>query len=243
MKKIKGFSGLIKLFFRLVMSMIYHYQYLNDDLENNFMVCKKICKMIVRSAHIDLLVHNQESIPRDKTFLMVPNHRCFFDVVFLLASIEQPISFVAAKELWSYPVLRRYLTAIECIPLDRYTKNLAKLKSNITQIQTSLSKNNLVMFPEGKCSYESEEMGEFKKGGFMGVVGMDIYLVPAFIKIGEFKNIGKKWMIPSGQVEIYIGDSFLPKDVSDKRIQAQEMASYAKKRVQLLQEQARRKKE
>ncbi len=184
MRKIGEFLGLVRLFFRLVLSMLHNHKYLNDDLENNFLICKKICRKIVRSAYIKLTVYGQENIPDNKPFLLVPNHRCFFDVVFLLAGLDRPVSFVAAKELWSYPILRTYLSAIYCIPLDRYTTDLAKLKGNITQIQEALSRHNLVMFPEGECSYEREEMGEFKKGGFMGVVGWTSILCPPLLRLG-----------------------------------------------------------
>jgi 1-acyl-sn-glycerol-3-phosphate acyltransferase len=238
MTKIRSFFGLAELFFRLVFSMIHNYRYLNEDLENNFMVCKKICRNVVKSAHINLKIQGQKKIPTDKPFMLVPNHRCFFDVVFLLAALDCPVSFVAAKELWNYPVLRKYLSAIYCIPLDRYTKDLARMKNNISQIQDALSKHNLVMFPEGECSYDREEMREFKKGGFMGVLGMDINIVPAFIKIGEFRHIGRKWMIPRGDVSICVGDSFQVHEVSDKRVQASELASYAQECVRRLQEEA-----
>ena len=78
MKKLKDFLGLIRLFFTLVLSMIYHFHNLNDDLENNFMICKKICKRVIKTAKIDLHIYDQESLPADKHFLLVPNHRCFF---------------------------------------------------------------------------------------------------------------------------------------------------------------------
>lgn len=238
MKKLKDFLGLIRLFFTLVLSMIYHFHNLNDDLENNFMICKKICKRVIKMAKIDLHIYDQESIPADKHFLLVPNHRCFFDVVFLLAAVDRPISFVAARELWSYPILRRYLSSIHCIPLDRYTQNLAKLKSNITQIKEAVSQTNLVMFPESKCSYYQREMNPFKKGGFMGVIGTDIYIVPAYLEIHKIKHLGKKWLIPQEKVSIYVGKAFEIHEISDKRVQASELAVYCQKKVKELQDKA-----
>ena len=236
MRNIRDFLGLVRLFLKLVFSMLHNYRYLNDDLENNFLVCKRICKKIVRTAHIKLHIYGKEKIPAGKTFLLVPNHRCFFDVVFLLAEIDRPVSFVAAKELWAYPILRTYLSAIYCIPLDRFTTDLTKLKGNITQIQKALTKHNLVMFPEGECSYEKEEMHEFKKGGFMGVVGMDVELVPAYIKIGQFRNIGRKWMIPVGEVSIFIGEPTHVNEISDKRVLAAHLAQFAQRQVEALRD-------
>ncbi len=71
----------------------------------------------------------------------------------------------------------------------------------------------------------------------MGISGLNMEIVPAFIKIGQIRNIGR-WMIPVGEVGIYIGDPFRVEDVSTKRMQAGEIASYAQKRVLELQEMA-----
>lgn len=237
MKKLKDILGMLRLFFRLVYELIKNYRSLTDDLEHNFFICKKICKKIVRSANIQLSTYAQENLPTDQTFLLVPNHRCFFDVVFLLAESEQPISFVAAKELYNYPLLHRYLKSIHCICLDRYTKDITKLKASIAEIRGALSDHNLVLFPEGECSYHNKRMNKFKKGGFMGISGLNMQIVPAFIKIDRIRNIGR-WMIPVGEVGIYIGDPFRVEEVSTKRMQAGEIASYAQKRVLELQEKA-----
>ncbi len=231
MKRTVGFFKLIKLFFQLVYLMLRHHSKLDNNFENNYMHCQMICKSILNSAGVHATIIGREKILTDKPFLLVPNHRCFFDVVLLMAVMEQPMSFVAAKELWSYPVLRDYLSAICCIPLDRYAKNLIRIKNNISEIQKSLSERSLVMFPEGECSYEREDMKPFKKGGFMGVTGMDVYIIPAYIKIDSFQRIGRKWMIPQGNVQIFLGNAFEPGEIADKRAKAGKLAAYAQRRV------------
>lgn len=233
MKKIRDSARMVCLFVRLVFEMLRNYPALNDDLKNNFLVCKKICNKVVRSAKINLTIEHQEKIPDDKPFLMVSNHRCFFDVVFLLASLDYAVSFVAAEELWHYPILRKYLDSIKCIALDRYAKDVAKIKSGITDMKHALAGGNVVLFPEGECSYYDEEMQPFKKGGFLGVMGMDINLVPAFIRIHEIRNIGR-WMIPQGDVLVEIGESFTPYSMGDGK-RAAEMAEYAQAKVKEMQ--------
>ncbi len=235
MKKIRDILGMLRLFFRLVYELIKNYRSLTDELEHNFLICKKICTKIVRSANIRLSTYEQENLPTDRPYLLVPNHRCFFDVVFLLAASEQPISFVAAKELFNYPLLHHYLNSIQCICLDRYTKDITKLKNSIAEIRGALSDHNLVLFPDGECSYHHRRMNKFKKGGFMGISGLNMEIVPAFIKIDRIRNIGR-WMIPVGEVGIHIGDPFRVEDVSTKRMQAGEIAAYSQERVLELQE-------
>ena len=101
-----------------------------------------------------------------KTFCLCQTTVDFFDVVFLLATIEDTISFVAAKELWHYPILSRYLDSIGCVALERGAKKLETIKSNIVSMHQALAKGNLVLFPEGECSYYDEQMHKFRKGGF-----------------------------------------------------------------------------
>lgn len=230
MKKIRDGFRMVCLFIRLVYEMLKNYFLLNDDLQNNFQICKKICKKIVKSAKIELSVQNPEYLLAEKPFLLVSNHRCFFDVVFLLAAVEQPISFVAAKELFSYPVLRKYLASIRCVMLDRYTKDFSKIRDSITDMKTALSERNLVLFPEGECSYYDTRMRKFKKGGFLCVAELDACVVPAYIRINKMHNIGR-WMIPEGEVSVCFGRGFYPKELSGKRKQAAELADYAQQKV------------
>ncbi len=226
-----------RLFVRLVWEMFRNRPKLNDDLENNFLICKKICQKVVRAAGIEMNVSYAERVPTDKKFLMVSNHRCFFDVVFLLACLEEPVSFVAAKELWHYPLLHRYLDSIFCIALDRNPSGVSDLKSDIMSMREALMQRNVVLFPEGECSYYEEKMQPFKKGGFLGITGMDVNIIPVFLKINEIHNIGR-WMIPKGEVAVYVGSAFQPEKVKERGNRAGRMAAYAQRRVEQLQREA-----
>lgn len=234
MKKIRNGVRLIRLFLRLVFEMIRNYPFLNHDLEHNFRICKKICKKIVKSARIRLQVSHEEYVPADEPFLLVSNHRCFFDVVFLLATMERAISFVAAKELWRYPILRKYLDSIGCVALDRGAKKMEELKESILSMHAALENGNLVLFPEGECSYHDYHMKRFKKGGFMGITNPMQKIVPVFLDVNTIYNIGR-WMIPQGEVSVIVGPSFTPSDLDGKRKTAGEIAAYAQEQVLLLQ--------
>lgn len=239
MKKLKDRVRMIRLFFRLVFEMLKNYPRLNHDLDHNFQICKKICQKILQSAKIQLHTFGSENLPGKDNFLLVSNHRCFFDVVFLLASIEETLSFVAAKELWNYPVLRKYLSSIKCVALDRYAQEMDKLKASISAMKSSLEMGNLVLFPEGECSYHDFHMRKFKKGGFLGLPSAEQRIVPVFLQMDRLRNIGR-WMIPQGDVSVYIGESFAPTEISGKRQTAGEIAAYAQQRIITMQEQFER---
>ena len=164
-----------------------------------------------------------------ENFLLVSNHRCFFDVVFLLAAIEDTISFVAAKELWHYPILSRYLDSIGCVALERGAKKTETIKSNIVSMHQALAKGNLVLFPEGECSYYDEQMHKFRKGGFIGLDAKQP-LVPVYMKPERLSSIGR-WIVPKGRVAVFIGSFFTPSEVEKGTPTAAKIADMARDKI------------
>ena len=177
MKMIGNGLRLIRVFFRLVFEMIRNYKKLNNDPDHNFLICKEICQKIVESAKIQLEIVQKEALPKLENFLLVSNHRCFFDVVFLLAAI-----------------LSRYLDSIGCVALERGAKKPETIKNNIVSMHQALAKGNLVLFPEGECSYYDEQMHKFRKGGFIGLDAKQP-IVPVYIKPERLSSIGR-WIVP-----------------------------------------------
>lgn len=53
-------------------------------------------------------------------------------------------------------------------------------KNNIVSMHQALAKGNLVLFPEGECSYYDEQMHKFRKGGFIGLDAKQP-IVPVYI--------------------------------------------------------------
>lgn len=239
MKTNRGTARMIKLFCRLVFEMLKNYPRLNSDVNHNFQICKSICKKVVRSANIQLHIKGKVTIPKEENFLLVSNHRCFFDVIFLIASLEQTIRFAAAKELWKYPILRKYLDALCCVPIDRFSKKMSTLQQSIMNMKKTLQNGNLVLFPEGECTYYDYHIRKFKKGGFLCLPSRSQYIVPAYLQIEHLSNIGR-WMIPQGDVFVYIGEGFCPEDVFEKRRSVGELAAYAQQCVLELQEKAKK---
>ena len=129
----------------------------------------------------------------------------------LLAAIEDTISFVAAKELWHYPILSRYLDSIGCVALERGAKKMETIKNNIVSMHQALAKGNLVLFPEGECSYYDEQMHKFRKGGFIGLDAKQP-IVPVYMKPERLSSIGR-WIVPKGRVAVFIGSFFTPSEV------------------------------
>ena len=52
MKKIRSWLKMIRLFFCLAYEMTANYFRLTEDLTHNYEICRRICRKIVKSAHI-----------------------------------------------------------------------------------------------------------------------------------------------------------------------------------------------
>ncbi len=203
---------------------------LNDDLENNRQICQQISNNLVKIANINLKTVNQGVIPKDERILVASNHQSFFDVFLLISALDRALPFAAAQELYKYPFLGKFISSINCIPIDRYTEDITKLKEQVNQIYMHLMSDSLILFPEGECSYEKNKIQEFKKGGFMKINQTDTTIIPTYIHLTDFNHISR-WFMPKNDVVVSFGTGFRPSDISDKKVSAKELASYTYEQV------------
>ena len=111
-----------------------------------------------------MLFRSLENIPSDRPVLFVGNHRGFFDVIISYTYIKGRAAYVAKKEIIKVPILRRWVTNIRCILLDR-SNTRAALKSILTGIEYIKDGTSLVIFPEGTRN-NGEGVLEFHAGSF-----------------------------------------------------------------------------
>lgn len=220
----------LKTFLLFIIELIKKYPNLNDDIENNRLVCKDISQNLLKITNINLKVLNKENIPEEDRILVASNHQSFFDVFLLIAALDKALPFAAAKELYKYPFLGNFISSIGCIPIDRYTEDITKLKEQVNNIYQHLMKDSLILFPEGECSYEKNQIQEFKKGGFMKINLTDATVIPTYIHLSQFNNIGR-WYIPTNDVIVSFGQGFKPSDISDKKVSAKQLALYTQEQV------------
>lgn len=234
MSKIIDNAKTATLWVDLIYEMIKNRFKLNEDIDNNYEICQKISRQVVEASNINLKVEGKENIPKDGSVLIASNHRSFFDILVLLASIDRTMSFVVAQELCKYPILKKYIESIECIPVNRNETDFAKVKKQLADMSEGLQKGGLILFPEGECNYFENEIGEFKKGGFMGVSSSNASIVPTYINVEKVKNLGR-WVIPVEQVTVTFGKSYKITDIAEKKLKADALAEYTRNKVLELQ--------
>ena len=203
---------------------------LNDDKENNYIVCQEVCKKLIESTNVEHMVIGKENIPKDEPILITSNHTSFYDIFLLVSIIDRYTTFAAAKELMKYPILNKYISSIDCVLIDRTTEDLKYMKEQLLKMENAIKSGGLILFPEGECSYFNGDIKEFKKGGFMAASKLDVKIVPTYINYTDIKKVGK-WFIPTKEVQVKFGNSFIPSKISDKRINAKFLSEYTREKV------------
>lgn len=202
----------------------------HNDPVHDYRVSQVVSNEIIDSARIDFEVEGKENVDVEEPILVTSNHVGFFDIAVLCSSIEKPLPFAAAKELMDNKIINQYIEAIGSVLIDRNTEDLKIMKKQLEDMEKAISTRGLILFPEGECSYGEGDIKEFKKGGFIAAKKHDTLIVPTYIDYKDFKRIGRL-IVPKKGVKVIFGESFKPSEITDKKMSAQELANYTRKKV------------
>ena len=118
-------------------------------------------KAILAAAGVKVKVRGLENIPSEPV-LFVGNHRSFFDIPVIYATVPNQTGFVAKKQIKKVPFLSWWMTCINCLFLDREDVKQA-LQMILAGIELIKNGTSVCIMPEGTRNYE-EEMLPFKDG-------------------------------------------------------------------------------
>ena len=113
--------------------------------------------------------------------MFVGNHRSYYDIPLLLASLDKPHGILAKEELEKIPLLNRWMKLLGCVFVQR-----DDLRASVRALNDATaiveSGKSFVIFPEG-TRYKGEEggAGEFKAGAFRIAVKTGAPVVPVAI--------------------------------------------------------------
>ena len=122
-----------------------------------------------------------ENIPKEGPCVFVGNHRSYYDIPLLLASLDKPHGILAKEELEKIPLLNRWMKLLGCVFVQR-----DDLRASVRALNDATaiveSGRSFVIFPEG-TRYKGEEggAGEFKNGAFRIAVKTGAPVVPVAI--------------------------------------------------------------
>ena len=136
---------------------------------------------ILKVTGVTLTVEGLENIPKEGPCVFVGNHRSYYDIPLLLASLDKPHGILAKEELEKIPLLNRWMKLLGCVFVKRDDiRASVKALNDATAIVES--GKSFVIFPEG-TRYKGEEggAGEFKAGAFRIAIKTGAPVVPVAI--------------------------------------------------------------
>ena len=208
----------------------YYKKFLDTDFVHNYRICQHLSEAIIDASRVNFKVEGEENVISDEPILVCSNHVAFFDIAALCYGINKPLPFAAAKELVKNPIISKYITSIDSVLINRDTEDLKLMKKQLEDMENAIKNTGLILFPEGECSYGKGEIKDFKKGGFIAAKKHDTLIVPAYINYKDFKRFGKL-VVPKKEVTVTFAEPFRASEITDKKINAQNLADYTRNKV------------
>ncbi len=128
-------------------------------------IVKAMFRYLLSVAGVEVTVKGAENIPADRAVLYVGNHRSYFDILVGYVTVPSLMGFVAKKEMLRYPLLKDWMSNVNCLFLDR--KNMKEgLKTILSGIEKVKHGISVWIFPEGTRNRNESvlDMLPFKEG-------------------------------------------------------------------------------
>ena len=137
-------------------------------------------------AGLPVQIEGLESLDPKQSYIFMPNHASFLDILLALAYIPYNFRIITKKEIFRIPIMGWALKRSRQIPMDRTNprKGLASLRRAFEVLQQGIS---IVVFPEGTRTLNGK-LGEFKATLFILPIRSGIPIVPVRIE-GTFNAL------------------------------------------------------
>lgn len=137
-------------------------------------------KKLIEDAQVDLEVVGREKIPDGEPFVIMANHRSYYDIPVVFCTVPGRVRMVAKKELFRVPLFGSAMLAAGFVRIDR--QNRRKAFESLKESQSLLSSGTRVYIaPEGTRS-KTGELGPFKSGGFHMAFEAGVRILPIAIQ-------------------------------------------------------------
>jgi len=134
--------------------------------------------LVILKLFFHFEVKGRENIPKEGGFILAANHVSYLDPVAVGAACPRTVHFMARDSLFSKPVLKSWLKAVEVIPLKRNAADLSAVKTGLKIVRKG---GGLALFPEGtRRTKENMYLNPEPGVGFLAVKG-GVPVIPAYV--------------------------------------------------------------
>ena len=198
----------------------------------SFWIAKNIwSRLLFAIALSPVYLHNKNRISALKEpVIYCANHQSMYDVPAMFISMDDPIHFIAKKELKKIPFIGWYVSTAGMIFIDR--SNTEKAMSSMNKAgDLILSGRNVVTFPEGTRSKDGK-LNLFKRGSFIIAKNSNIKIVPVAIKGTLEVNPPSSFKLRPHKIHVNIGHPIDPSNHPD--FSAEQLAQLTQDSVESL---------
>ena len=183
-------------------------------IEKRYRKARKLILKVNHNLKLDVLVEGKENIPNE-TCCFYSNHMGAADPLLYFQALEQPVTFVAKKEIEKLPFVGRVFRSIDGQFLDR--GDLKQSLRVMMRVQDSLTKKeiNWVVFPEGTRNKDPlAPLLEFHKGSFRAIMKAHAPIVPVAL-YGTQNVLKSKYKLKRFPVYLTFLKPLMPEDYAE----------------------------
>ena len=142
----------------------------------------------------------RENIPKDKRFIVAPNHISYYDPFIMGEAVDRPIAFMGKKELFEVsPYLSKLLDKMACFAVNREKLEVSTIKTALNIYKTK--EWLLGIFPQGGIR-RNHKIENINRGFAVLAKQMKTDILPVGITGCEKYN----WIPFCGKITINIGE-------------------------------------
>ena len=188
-----------------------------DQTKNmrNHHLAMSCMRLVLRILRVNLHVSGRENIPKTP-FVLVGNHQSNYDIMGIKPFIkDQPMIFIAKKELFKWPVIGPYVRLLGNVPINRMTAR-SSIESIIAGIKKYKDGVPVAVFPEGTRSH-SNTMIDFKPGALK--LAMKPQAPILVVSVYNFCKIWQGWPFKTIHAYLHFHPIIQPESYASKNTQ------------------------
>ena len=154
-------------------------------------------------------IHHPERLRREPPFLLIANHRHALDPVVMAMGVpKHQVVFLAKKELGKNPFIRKVLTRLHCIMVDRHNTDMEAMRACMKAVRAN---RILLIFPEGTRHHEGQ-MEQIETGTALIAMRSRVPVIPVYFagKLAFFRR-----------THLYVGEPISCEDLLAEGINAE----------------------
>ncbi|MGL4383454.1 MAG: lysophospholipid acyltransferase family protein [Bacilli bacterium] len=156
---------------------------------------------LFKKRHLNYEIINEHYLNDIDGSIIISNHQDNIDIFLLLKIFPFEVKFVAKKELFTMPLVKKFIIKANAYSIDRDDARQSLLVLKEVVKNGNQNNENVIIFPEGTRS-RSSIIGPFKSGLFNIIKKSNKPIIPIYID--------GSYLEANTTIKVYIGKPLLP---------------------------------